>query len=111
LLDLAHPFSDAGTVRQWWCSIEHIAIIVEFRKQPELLRPIGVAADSAMLRFRTHPGLCAPIGAKGYPMAYVRETGDELSRRMRNGKITAFLAITWWVASIGGIIYVINNPA
>jgi hypothetical protein len=44
-------------------------------------------------------------------MSYVRETSDELSRRMRNGKITAFIAIAWWVASIGGIIYVINNPA
>ena len=43
-------------------------------------------------------------------MDYARETSEELSRRMRNGKITAFIAISWWVASIGGIIYVINNP-
>lgn len=43
-------------------------------------------------------------------MAYVRETSEELSRRMRNSKITATIAVAWWVASIGGIIYVINNP-
>ena len=43
-------------------------------------------------------------------MAYMKETADEVGRRLRNGKITALLALTWWMASIGGIIYVINHP-
>lgn len=43
-------------------------------------------------------------------MAYVSETSDELRRRMRNGYITAIIAVGWWVVSIGGIIYVLNNP-
>ncbi len=42
-------------------------------------------------------------------MAYVQETSEELSRRIRNGKITATLAIVWWIASIGGVLYVINQ--
>ena len=42
-------------------------------------------------------------------MAYVQETSEELSRRIRNGRITATIAISWWIASIGGIIYVINQ--
>ena len=42
-------------------------------------------------------------------MAYIQETSEELSRRMRNGKITAAIAVAWWIASIGGIIYVINQ--
>jgi hypothetical protein len=48
--------------------------------------------------------------AKGADLAYETETNDELSRRMRNGKITAVLAVAWWVASIGGIIWVLNHP-
>lgn len=32
---------------------------------------------------------------------------EELDRRARQGKIAAFLAISWWVASVGGIIWVI----
>lgn len=43
-------------------------------------------------------------------MAYERETSNELARRMRNGKITAVIAVGWWIISIGGIIYVLNNP-
>ena len=43
-------------------------------------------------------------------MTQIHETADEASQRQRNGKITAAIAIAWWIASIGGIIYVINNP-
>ena len=43
-------------------------------------------------------------------MAYMKETADQVGRRLRNGKIIAVLALTWWMASIGGIIYVINYP-
>lgn len=43
-------------------------------------------------------------------MAQLQETAGEITQRSRNGKITATLAIAWWVASIGGIIYVLNNP-
>jgi hypothetical protein len=53
--------------------------------------------------------MCA-TGAERPEMTYMKETADETSRRLRNGKITAFLALAWWVVSIGGIIYVINNP-
>lgn len=33
---------------------------------------------------------------------------QELSRRQRLGKIIAVVCAAWWVASIGGIIYVIQ---
>ena len=49
-------------------------------------------------------------GAESRTMAQIHETAEDVSRRIRNGRITAGLAIAWWVASIGGIIYVINNP-
>lgn len=41
-------------------------------------------------------------------MSYIPETDDELGRRKRNGLITGVLALGWWVASIGGIIYMLN---
>lgn len=41
-------------------------------------------------------------------MEYAYETDDQRSRRQRTGKIAAAIAVSWWVASIGGIIYVIN---
>ena len=44
-------------------------------------------------------------------MEYVHESDEARSRRQRNGKIAAAVAISWWVASIGGIIYVINATA
>jgi len=43
-------------------------------------------------------------------MAYMKETADQAARRVRNGKITAVLAVTWWVVAIGGILWVLNNP-
>ncbi|MFT5507253.1 MAG: hypothetical protein ACI89J_000317 [Hyphomicrobiaceae bacterium] len=52
---------------------------------------------------------CA-FSAKGSILAQLQETAGEITQRSRNGKITATLAIAWWVASIGGIIYVLNNP-
>ncbi len=42
-------------------------------------------------------------------MAHFQETQDAISKRLRNGKIAASLAVVWWAASIGGIIYVINQ--
>lgn len=36
---------------------------------------------------------------------------EEVIRRARQGKLVAFLAISWWVASIGGIIWVITANA
>lgn len=36
---------------------------------------------------------------------------EELSRRARQGKMAATLAIIWWIASVGGIIWVINANA
>ena len=36
---------------------------------------------------------------------------EELNRRSKQGKIAAALAISWWAASIGGIIWVINASA
>lgn len=44
-------------------------------------------------------------------MDYIHETDEERSRRQRTGKIAAAVAVSWWVASIGGIIYVINATA
>ena len=35
-------------------------------------------------------------------------TAEELTRRQRLGKLIAGLCIIWWVAAIGGIIYVIE---
>ncbi len=35
----------------------------------------------------------------------------ELNRRKRTGKIAAILSVAWWIASIGGIIYVITLNA
>lgn len=52
---------------------------------------------------------CAPC-AQGIEMARIHETTEETSRRLRNGKVAATVAVSWWIASIGGIIYVINNP-
>jgi hypothetical protein len=57
-----------------------------------------------------HLGLECAARAEGFIVAQFQETADETSRRLRNGKITATIAISWWIASIGGIIYVINNP-
>lgn len=42
-------------------------------------------------------------------MAHIQETQDNISNRLRNGKIAVTLAVGWWVASVGGIIYVINQ--
>lgn len=39
----------------------------------------------------------------------VRE--EELNRRHRQGRIVATAAVVWWIASIGGIIWVINANA
>jgi hypothetical protein len=33
---------------------------------------------------------------------------QELDRRRKQGKLAGFLAVAWWIASIGGIIWVIN---
>ena len=42
-------------------------------------------------------------------MSYITETIEQSNRRLRVGKIAATLAIAWWLASVGGIIYVINQ--
>lgn len=34
---------------------------------------------------------------------------EELNRRNRQGKLAAFLAVAWWIASVGGIIWVITS--
>lgn len=36
---------------------------------------------------------------------------EEINRRSRQGKLAGALAIVWWIASIGGIIWVINANA
>ena len=36
---------------------------------------------------------------------------EELKRRAMQGKLAATLTIIWWVASVGGIIWVINANA
>jgi len=36
---------------------------------------------------------------------------EEIDRRSRQGKFYGFLAVAWWVASIGGIIWVISSNA
>ncbi|MGI9476513.1 MAG: hypothetical protein ACR2PI_07400, partial [Hyphomicrobiaceae bacterium] len=36
---------------------------------------------------------------------------EEIARRSKLGKLVGALAIAWWVASIGGIIWVINANA
>ncbi|MFY0613738.1 MAG: hypothetical protein JXQ99_19560 [Hyphomicrobiaceae bacterium] len=36
---------------------------------------------------------------------------EEINRRSRQGKLAGALAIIWWIASIGGIIWVINANA
>lgn len=41
-------------------------------------------------------------------MEYIHESEEQKPQRQRTGKIAAAVAISWWVASIGGIIYVIN---
>ncbi len=44
-------------------------------------------------------------------MSYMNETDDQAAKRMRKGRIVAIMCIAWWIASIGGIIYVINASA
>ena len=36
---------------------------------------------------------------------------EEVARRRKIGKVAALLAVGWWVASIGGIIWVITATA
>lgn len=36
---------------------------------------------------------------------------EEVIRRSRQGILVATLAVAWWVASIGGIIWVITSNA
>lgn len=36
---------------------------------------------------------------------------EEKDRRRRQGMLAGFLAVAWWVASIGGIIFVISINA
>lgn len=36
---------------------------------------------------------------------------EELDRRRRQGKIAGILAVAWWIASVGGIIWVITANA
>ena len=36
------------------------------------------------------------------------ETPAERNRRVRNGRIAMFVAFTWWIVSVGGVITVIN---
>jgi hypothetical protein len=38
-------------------------------------------------------------------------TEEERSNRMRTGRIVAAVSIAWWIATIGGIIWVINANA
>lgn len=44
-------------------------------------------------------------------MQYVHETDQQKSQRIRNGRVAIALSLAWWIASIGGIIYVINATA
>ncbi len=39
------------------------------------------------------------------------ETEEERSQRQRKGRIVAIASILWWVATIGGVIWVINANA
>jgi len=41
-------------------------------------------------------------------MTYVKETQEQKKNRIWKGRIFAFLAVTWWVVSVGGIIYVVE---
>ena len=36
------------------------------------------------------------------------ETPEEQNRRVRNGRIAMFVALAWWIVSVGGVITVIN---
>ncbi len=42
-------------------------------------------------------------------MPSIHETAEQKVRRIRNGRITIFLALAWWILSVGGVIYVINT--
>ena len=42
-------------------------------------------------------------------MPYVEETADQRSKRIRNGRLAILLSVAWWIASVGGVIYVINT--
>ena len=47
--------------------------------------------------------------ARRIQMAHVQETEDQRTRRIRMGRLVAFLSVTWWVVSVGGIIYVVST--
>ncbi len=38
-------------------------------------------------------------------------TEEELNSRARSGRLVAIACITWWIVTIGGIIWVINANA
>ncbi len=38
-------------------------------------------------------------------------TEEELNSRARSGRLVAIACIAWWVATVGGIIWVINANA
>ncbi len=44
-------------------------------------------------------------------MSYMAESDDQANLRWRKGRLVAFLCIAWWIASIGGIIFVLNTQA
>jgi len=44
-------------------------------------------------------------------MSYMAESDGQTNNRVRTGRIVALLCITWWIASIGGIIFVLNTQA
>ena len=44
-------------------------------------------------------------------MAYINETEQDTNSRQRTGRIVAILCVLWWIASIGGVIFVINSSS
>ena len=40
-----------------------------------------------------------------------KQTEEELNRRARSGRLDAIACIAWWIATVGGIIWVINANA
>ena len=40
---------------------------------------------------------------------YAPENEAERGKQIRNGRIAMLLCLAWWIASIGGVIFVINT--
>lgn len=42
-------------------------------------------------------------------MPHITETSAEQNSRIRTGRLVALACIVWWIASIGGVIFVLNT--